>query len=571
MKYKFIKTLIISLIFSSLNIAWFWGEKEESPEQRLQNINEAVKLSRNHLTEGNPEVAIDVLQKAYRKYGETLSLCEALAYAFSQSGEYASSAIYFEKAFKLSGENVILLLNAGRAYQECNAINSALSLYERYLNVNPKDASIWKEIAILQEKQKLYQKALNSYMSFIKNVGRNPNTTEACEIAKLFLKSKNISQAKAWFESALGACRAENVEVKSEILAGLIDIYLVESDMTNLEKYYLLLKETNPTFLEENYPQLKEQIETYKAKLEEAKNALIEAQKLEEEAKIQEEKRLEEEAKAQEEKEAQEFKEKRLEAIAKEEEEKEKVAQEEAKQKAEDEALAKESAKIRALLDPQQAKEEKPIATEKSTIEEAETENAESSESSEKTESTEEKAQELIDVETSELSLQIYEAKKLLEDGEFSKAENLAQTLVAENPNSSRAWAVLAEAYMAQSMSIDAFLAAKQALARDKGNIRYVLLKIKIGALVDGEGSLFDNLLQADRDFPECPEILLALARISNNEGNISRAKAYYSLFLDIASKKNALYKDAQDESDSLEEGKKLEFSMEQIIKDLEV
>ncbi len=224
---KFIKTLFIAIGF--LNVAWFGGSKEDSEAKRSQNINEAIRVSRNFLFDNNTDKAIETLQESYAKYGESKEICEALAYAYSQAKQYSSSAIYFEKAYTLSEDDTILLLNAGRAYEHCNAFESAISAYEKYLKAKPKEANIWKAIANIYNKTKDYKKSLNAYTEYLKYVGRNPNTTEACEIGNLYLKLKEIAYAKAWFRSALGACNADNVEVKSSILLGLIEISLMLS------------------------------------------------------------------------------------------------------------------------------------------------------------------------------------------------------------------------------------------------------------------------------------------------------------------------------------------------------
>ncbi len=274
MKSKFIKILILCLVAGS-NVAWF-GSNDSKTKAELSE-EEAIGQSRTFLFDNNPSGAIDVLQKSYAKYGESEAICEALAYAFSQDAQYASAAIYFDKAFKLSDNNAFLALNAARAYEQCGILDSALSFYEKYLELKPKDFNIWKSYISLLEKNKNYKKALNAYDGFLGNAGRNPYTSEAYDIADLYLKQKDYSQAQVWFEAALKACDESNVSLKSDILIGLMEVSVAQSDIDGLEKYDAMLELINPNILKAKYP-----------KLASSKNSMLQKAKVDKEKSLKE-------------------------------------------------------------------------------------------------------------------------------------------------------------------------------------------------------------------------------------------------------------------------------------------
>ncbi len=506
---KIFKTISFLFLSAAIfaNSAWFFDSPEEKLRIQNQRIQEAVKNSQVLMFDEKNQQAIELLEKATNDYGENEVLCEALAYAYSQDAQYSSAAIYFEKAASFKNAKQSLLLNAARSYELCKSYDSALAAYEKYIKVFPKDGPVYKSIAKLLDQKGMYDSALASYMEFVKHSSRHPNTSEAADIGELFLKGKNTVQAKLWFNAALKVCDNSNKDVKTRILAGLIDIYLIEQDTQNLENAVKDLNAIDPGILSKNYPDLQNQINEYNEKLKAAKAAVIAAQKLEEERKKAEEARI------------QKAKEAELAA--------QKAAQE---QKQKELALKKELEQKKA----QQAQANKELP-------ETKIETAEFTDIASPVLSQYEKDTDLC--------------KELLAQNKTKEAEKLALKIVGKNGQNPQSWALLARAYCANGKFSDAYLCAKQAYEFEPENLNATLLYLKTGSFIESNEVFLNKLYLAHEKFPYCSEIMLGLARTYAIMQNAREAKYFYEKFLDNAQRLHPLYSAAQQELKNLLDG----------------
>ncbi len=517
---KFFKT--ISFIFLSAaifaNSAWFFDSPEEKQRIKNQRIQEAVKNSQVLMFDEKNQQAIELLEKATNDYGENEILCEALAYAYSQDAQYSSAAIYFEKAASFKNANQSLLLNAARSYELCKSYDSALAAYEKYIKASPKDAPVYKSIAKLLDQKGMYDSALTAYMEFVKHSSRHPNTSEAADIGELFLKGKNAVQAKLWFNAALKVCDNSNKDVKARILAGLVDVYLAEQDTQNLEATVKELNKVDPDILAKNYPDLQKQLNEYNAKLKAAKEAVIAAQKAEEERKKAEALRIQKakEAELAAQKAAQEQKQKEL-SLKKEPEQKN--AAENAKAKGELPETKIEAAEFTDIAAPVLTQYEKDTDL----------------------------------------------CNELLAQNKTKDAEKLALKIVGKNGEKPQAWALLARAYCANGKFSDAYLCAKQAYEFEPENLNANLLYLKTGSFIESNEIFLNKLYLAHEKFPYCSEIMLGLARTYAIMQNAREAKYFYEKFLGNAQRLHPLYSAAQQELKNLLEGTFPAFKPSQI------
>lgn len=289
----------------------------ETPEQKqarlLREIDESVRSAQTLIFEEKFADAIELLEKAILNYGDNAKIYETLAYAYSGDKKFEMAGMFFEKAGDFDDSNPDLYLNAATSYEQANAIPAATNAYKKYLQKVPNSFLALKKLALCLEKQDMFEEALNAYFSSIKNSKRSPTSDEAASIGSLFVKIKNYAQAKRWLEAALGATLPENVKTRSAIYAAMIEMYLNQKDMANLQKAHDELAKINPELLNSRWPDLTKQLADYNQKLKDAEEAIKKAN----EAKILEEKRLaEEKAKAEaEEKAKQKAEEERLAAI----------------------------------------------------------------------------------------------------------------------------------------------------------------------------------------------------------------------------------------------------------------
>lgn len=271
----------------------------ETPEQKqarlLREIDESVRSAQTLIFEEKYAPAIELLEKAILNYGDNAKIYETLAYAYSGDKKFEMAGMFFEKAGDFDDSNPDLYLNAATSYEQANAIPAATNAYKKYLQKVPNSFLALKKLALCLEKQDLFEEALNAYFSSIKNSKRSPTSDEAASIGSLFVKIKNYAQAKRWLEAALGATLPENVKTRSAIYAAMIEMYLNQKDMANLQKAHDELAKINPELLNSRWPDLTKQLADYNQKLKDAEEAIKKAN----EAKILEEKRLaEEKAKA---------------------------------------------------------------------------------------------------------------------------------------------------------------------------------------------------------------------------------------------------------------------------------
>ena len=312
MKFGF-KTIFFAAL--ALLAAALCSCSRETPEQKqarlLREVDESVRSAQTLIFEEKYAPAIELLEKAILNYGDNAKIYETLAYAYSGDKKFEMAGMFFEKAGDFDESNPDLYLNAATSYEQANAIPAATNAYKKYLQKVPNSFLALKKLAICLEKQDMFEEALNAYFSSLKNSKRSPTSDEAASIGALFVKIKNYTQAKRWLEAALGATLPENVKTRSVIYAAMIDMYLNQKDMANLQKAHDELAKINPELLNSRWPDLTKQLADYNQKLKDAEEAIKKAN----EAKILEEKRLAEEKAEAEEKAKQKAEEERLAAI----------------------------------------------------------------------------------------------------------------------------------------------------------------------------------------------------------------------------------------------------------------
>ena len=518
---KIFTKLIVLILFATATFAsagWFKKSPEKIEKERQEQCQKAVSKAQTLLFDEKNQEAIKLLEDTYTKLGEMPQLCESLAFAYSQDGQYPMAAIYFEKASALTKNNPDMLMSAAKCYEQADMDSAALGVYERYLKLRPNDDVAWRSMARLLLEGGKYQEALNAYLTCLKHSNRNPNTTEAAEIGTLFLKLGNKVQAKNWLEPALKATDESNMEVRTKILVALVDLYLSEGDTPNLEATVELLNKIDANILATKYPDLMAQLKLHREKVEEAKRAIEEKKKAEADAKAKEEADL----KAKEE------------AELKAKEETELKAKEAAERKAKEEELAKEQNAERANQDSTPALKD---------IEET--------------------------PEVNPLETEYARCRQLIREGKISEAEKLAHKFVAADSEDSSAWILLSRAYNANGKHIDAYLCAKEALKRDTENLNLTLFTLKMGSYLESNEIFLNNLYLAYEKFPYCSEIMLGLARTYALMKNERQSKYFYDAFLDNATREHPLYRKVQEELEDLLAGRVANINVHDIAEGL--
>ena len=517
MKFIFKRAALLSLAGIALFLS-ACGEKtpEQIAAENRKKADIAIRRAQVLLFDEKNDDAISILEKAYEECGASPELCEQLAYAYSQQGNFPMAAMYFEKASDMKDGDAELLINAARSYERSSVTDSAAKAYEKYLKIKPQDGMAWKSLSQAYMKQEKFQEALNALMASVKADGRNPDTMEAAAIGNLFLKLRNTVQARRWLEAAREASLPENVEVRKEIYLGLVTVYLAEKETALLEKAVAELDKIDPNLVKEKYPELHRQLAEFRQHLKDAEDAIKadELKKAEELRKAEEEKKL-------------------------------------AEQKAEEEKKAAEEAAKTKEAEGDSAKAEGEAKTDGADAEGGE-------ESGDKPMSGENLQVPLKDVEpTAEEQMSPYDkflkmSAEYLEKGENKMAERSAHLAIAEDKNAPQAWRALAKAYEAQQKDNDAYLAAREAFVRDADDINNVLYYIRTASRVQNSENFLNTLYRAHEKFPNNPEIMLGLARTYRLLGDHRNAKFFYNSFINGTPKEYHLYQEVYDEFEEM-------------------
>ena len=505
----FLKSLrFILAAFAVCSLLSACGEKtpEQIAAERKAEIERSVRRSQVLLFENKAKDAISLLEKTNSECGNSPELCEALAYAYIQDGKSLEAAMLFEKASDLKSGNPEILINSAKSYQQSNDLESAARAYEKYLKIRPGDPVAQRSIAAIYDTLGKPRESLNALLAALKASGRNPSTSEAAKIGNLFVKVGNSAQARSWLEAAWAATIPENVQIRKEILAGLITVYLADKETALLEDAVKKIDAIDPAYIQQNYPNLRQQLDAFRKSLQEAQEALkaAEMKKKQEEEKA----KAEAEAKA------------KAEAEAKTKAEKEKAALENANKTGNNP-----SGEFAAAID------EKPVPG--APLKEADS-NAPAKKAA------------------SKFEIYTAQAHDALNKNDGKAAQKAAHLAISENRTSSEAWRTLAKAYEASGKFNDSYLASKEALSLNPDDINATLYYLRNASRVQSNEKFLNSLYQAHEKFPSNPEILIGLARTYRAMGDMRNAKFFYKTFTDDTPKEHPLYREISDEYEEM-------------------
>ena len=519
---KFIlKTLVLCAAIAAAAI--FSGCGEKSPEQiKLENQRQtdiSVRRARVLMFEEKSAEAIKLLEDSYQKYGASAELCEALAYAYTQNGQLASAAMFFENASEKKGGDAELQINAAKAYEQSKAFDSAINAYKKYLKLKPADTVAWRALAECQIKEEKYSDALNSMMAAVKAKGGKPNTAEAAKIGNLFVKTGNAVQGRQWLEAAYKATLPENVETRTDILLGLVTVYLAQRETALLDAAVAELDKIEPQIIDKKYPKLHAQLKEFKESLAAAQEAIKAKEKAEAEKREAEQKaKLEAEQKARE------------------------------QAKAEAENKAKERAQENAQQ-PENSAEAKPEQSDDRTKQEAvEVVKTEDKPVADAPENSALKDETQTPAVLSKYDRLLEKCGNAIAEKNSVQAEKFAHLAIAENPAPEAAWRLLAKAYELTNRDEDSYMAAAEAYKRNPDDIDATLFYLRNASRVLNNEKFLNKVYRAYEKFPNNPEIWVDLARTYKLIGDRRNALFFFKHFLANTPKEHILYDEMQRE-----------------------
>jgi tetratricopeptide (TPR) repeat protein len=171
---------------------------------QTQALNSAIAAANRQLGAGQTGPGIAALEALSAAHPERLDVVEALAFAYSSTGDDAKAAPLFIEVAARNPQRRALSIYAAGIYADAGDHPNAIQQYRTYLDYFPHDAAAWKDLA--QEYDAVHQTrpALNAYLESVQwTPTQEPTAADALDIARLHLRLGDEAQAEKWFHEAL--------------------------------------------------------------------------------------------------------------------------------------------------------------------------------------------------------------------------------------------------------------------------------------------------------------------------------------------------------------------------------
>lgn len=228
------------------------SRNDPAAEQARIDAEVAAQLgtAKNLLFNGNTDQAMRVLEALDTDYPNRPDVLEQLAFASNDLPDHAMAGIYFDRVHELDPTRSDIALFAAEAHSQAGDWAAAADAYAKYLEDEPLDSGAWKRLAQAQRKAGRLQPSLDAWLRAFKAGKTKPNVTEAVELGNLYFELGNQAQANNWWEIALKLPDKDNAHTTA--LIGQLRLALAREDWTEAELIVALLDDTAPNALESN-------------------------------------------------------------------------------------------------------------------------------------------------------------------------------------------------------------------------------------------------------------------------------------------------------------------------------
>jgi len=171
---------------------------------QAQALNSAIAAANRQLGAGQTGPGIAALEALSAAHPERLDVVEALAFAYSSTGDDAKAAPLFIEVAARNPQRRALSIYAAGIYADAGDHPNAIQQYRTYLDYFPHDAAAWKDLA--QEYEAVHQTrpALDAYLESVQwTPTQEPTAADALDIARLHLRLGDAAQSEKWFHEAL--------------------------------------------------------------------------------------------------------------------------------------------------------------------------------------------------------------------------------------------------------------------------------------------------------------------------------------------------------------------------------
>jgi tetratricopeptide (TPR) repeat protein len=176
----------------------------ESYEKAVQQDPQALQVYRDmaelRLRLGQPDAALVDAEHVKELAPKDPSTFIFLGNIRVAQGDLAKAADAYEQALKLDPSNLRALENLGNYYALLDP-DKSLSYYQRYIDINPRDADIYFQMALVNQKRGNLKKALPLYQQSIELDSEQIASHMA--LADLYEQEKSTAAAIAEYETAI--------------------------------------------------------------------------------------------------------------------------------------------------------------------------------------------------------------------------------------------------------------------------------------------------------------------------------------------------------------------------------
>lgn len=467
---------------------------------------EEVSAQANELLDqGQIEPAIRILENQLAEDPERVDLLEPLAFAYSAAGDPMMAAVTFAQISEIAPSEPEYLLYAAQSMQEAGDVKGATERYREYLVHRPDERGIWRILAELEQDQGNRSEALEAYLEAEEI---EPSPDQKLEIGNLYLEANNLAQAQSWFARALNA----DSDYRDEALLGLLETAIRSRRFSDADNLMQRLDSEYPNRLDESeLAYVRDQLEEWRQRREDAKEALAALERRQEQEDSSSAESSEEEASGSDSPEPEEPSDDAVAESSRENEEREEASETESREESGAEARERESDSAGSLAQ-QEAEEPEQESTEEESTREAEVEA------------------------TPEFQNWLGRARAAAKGGRWQDAVGAYKKALLQDDLYADVWAELSEAYLQTGQYRWARATASEAQRRDPDNPKYVMQHIRAAQNIMEPDRLLKEMERAYRQHPNTPDIILVLARAYLElDDNTRNARILLDRYLDIA------------------------------------
>lgn len=453
--------------------------------ERVPTTEEVVALATERLDAGDFADAVSLLEERNQHYPGDPAVLETLAFAHTLAGDSTAAAFAYLELHEILPEEPEFLLHAARSLHAGEDLRGAADLYRRYLTYEPEDAAVWRAFAEVGEATGYPNEAITAYTQLHR---LTPEAPIAARLGRLFHDARNSAQAEFWYSQAL-----QGDPPPSEALAGLFRMQVEEGRFRDAEQTLAALREHAPESLQDPpLADLQSDLERWRVQQEMAARLVEDLT---------------------------EFPPSTLpdDSVA------------DAETESEEDAELTPSPGVVRVMDKDRA------------VREWEADHVVAEEPAEELDEVpEEPATTPPEPEpsparpTTPTPLELAQAAR--EAGDLQTAVTHFRESILENDRHARTWFELSEVYWELGDFAWAEATALEAIRREPDNIRYTLQFLRVAQRTLTPDEFLKELQRAYAQFPENPEVVLAMARgYRNIAGNTRNAAFLYDQFLRMA------------------------------------